>query len=220
MDYQADGGGKRTSSWMFRVLGWITCSVSLIVIAIVIYRCASIGMPSELKNYILGSPEIEGARAELGEGFVMYGLDIRNAFGMGDAFYAANIYYLESAENLQLTLRCKTSRFRGLFDSPGEPGRPFAAYLKISGGEEGGEIVLQSAGEAKFGKNSDSYVYFVYSFDGVAIDYAKSRLDLYIFDNEPGAVAPYDEDAYMTRFTLFDVNMPKTKLQLKNFSPH
>jgi len=221
MDYQSESGGeKKKTSLMFRILRWITGSVSLIVIAIVIYRCASVGMPSEVKNRIIGNKEIERAHAELGDGFLMYKLEIRNPFGAGDAFFCDNAYYLESAKTLQLTLRCKTSRCGALLEPFEEGGRPFAAYLKISGeeSEEVEETVLQSANEAKIGKNRDNYVYFVYSFEGVAIDYKNSKIEFCIFDNEPGTMAPFEEGEYMARFTLFDVNMPKTKLKLKNFS--
>lgn len=231
MDYRANenddeeygGGNKKKKSSMFRAFKMIVYSVSIIVIVVTIYRVVSIGMPSELKNYLVGSQRIEQAHASQNDDFVMYSLGIRNAFGRGDAFFVDNVYYLESAETLQLTLRCKTSRFPVLFGSSGEPvlAQPFEAYLKISetsGGDELDYIVLETSDEVKFGKNNDRYVYFVYSFEDVAIDYANSKLELYVFDNASAAAAPFDEDRCLARFTLFDINMPKTKVQLKKFT--
>ena len=230
MDYRAGGGDdgnyggeKKKKSWMFRIFKWIVYSVSMLVIVISIYRCASTGMPAELKNYIAGNQKIEQAYAELKDDFVMYSLDIRNPFALGDAFFAENVYYLESAGNLQLTLRCKTSRLPYLFRSSEQAvlARPFDAYLQISQtseSEDPGCFVFEPASEIKFGKNDDSYVYFVYSFDDVAIDYNKSKLEFYVFDSISGAF--FDEDAYLARFTLFDVNMPKKKMQLKKFTIH
>ena len=224
------GGEKKKNSWMFRIFKWIVYSVSLIVILITIYRFASMGIPTELKNYILASAKTEQAYAELKDDFLMYKFDILNAFGMGDAFHADSVYYLESVQNLQLTLRCKAGRFSDLFGSLPERDliRPFKAYLKISeiSGDDESEsdanpdVVLESIDEAKFGKfgkNGDSYVYFVYSFDDVAVDYTKTKLELYVFDNTSETEALFDEDEYLARFTLFDVNMPKTKVQMKKF---
>ena len=229
MDNQEDAGGgyKKKKSRLLAIMRWMVYSVSIIVIAISAYRCASIGMPAEIKNYIIKSRPIERACDELGDDFAMYALEIRSAFGRGDALFADNVYYLESAENLQFTLRCKTNRFPEVFGGSEEGlTRPFKTYLKISKtsgeeaageGEEGDYIVLEAEDEAGFGKNKDSYVYFVYSFGGVSIDYEKSKLELYVFDNTSGS-AGFDEDDYMARFTLFDVNMPKKKVPIKQFA--
>ena len=228
MDNREDAGGgyKKKKSRLLAVMRWMVYSVSIIVIVISAYRCVSIAMPAELKNYIIESQEIERARDELGDGFVMYTLEIRSPFGRGDAFFADNVYYLESAGTLQCTLRCKTNRFPDVFGDPKETAlaRPFKTYLKISeapgeenqAAEEGQYELLEAEDEAGFGKNGDSYVYFVYSFRGVKIDYEKSKLELYVFDDTSGT-AFFDEDGCMARFTLFDVNMEKKKIQLKQF---
>jgi hypothetical protein len=221
MDNQTqDGGEKEKKSWMFRVFRWITYTISILVILITIYRCATIGMPSELKNYIIGSQKIEQAYAELKDDFAMYDVEMRNPFGAGDALFVGNVHYLESTETMQLTLRCKTSRFPQLLGSDESAPAPFGAYLKISStseGEDADYVILDSAREAGFGKNKDNYVYFMHSFDDVAIDYANSKIELYVFK---AASAAFDEDEALARITLFDVNMKKTKVQLKDFAIH
>ena len=219
------GGEKKKKSWMFRAFKWIIYSVSAIVVIITVYRCSSTAMPADLKNYIIGSPKIEQAYnvLEKKDDFVIYTLDIRNAFARGDAFFADNVRYLESAETLQLTLRCKTSRFPDLFGAAENTNlaKLFKVYLKISETSESPDAdyeIMESAGEARSGKSSDSYVYFLYSFDEVKIDYAKSKIELYVFYNDPET--SFDEDECLARFTLFDVNMPKTKEKMKKFTIH
>jgi len=204
-------------------------AVSLIVILITIYRCATIGTPAALKNYIMQNEQIDAAYKELKENFVMYKLETRNPFSMGDAFFIDSAYYLESAKNLQLVIRCKTSRFGDFLElfSGDSSLSPFVVYLKISEtsddvgdtAKEETVVIEEAAKEESYGSYKDSYMYYIYSFDGVEMDYAKTRLELFVFDNSLDAKAPFDEEGYIARFTLFDVNTPKTKLQAAKFMP-
>lgn len=210
-------------------------SVCLLIIAVVIFRMVSTGEPGELKNYIIKSDKIEKAYKELKENFKMYQIKIRDTFAMGDALFVDNIYYLESAENMQLTLRFKNSRLEEMFGySPDGDNaissRPsfFRYYLKVSSvNPNAGDIessnyildyvILETVNENSFGKDTDRYSYYVLSFDDVKIEYATTKVELYVVKNNIVGETVFDEDDYSARFTLFDVNMPKTKVQAKKF---
>jgi len=152
------------------------------------------------------------------------------------------VYYLENAENLQITLRCKNSALAEMrLENLGAAGeinseKPlFKFYLRTSvkisestdGEESEGELeddrvydVLSVSGTAKeeiFGKDGDRYRYYALSFGEVIIDYANTKLELFIMRNSPDGEPEFDEDDFLARFTLFDVNMPKTKIPAKKF---
>jgi len=161
---------------------------------------------------------------------------------MGDALFVDNIYYLESAENLQLTLRCKNSKIGlmyldhlgtvGIVDSADSEMSPFKFYLKVSSVNTDADakidetdenntspdyILLETVNESSFGKDKDRYRYFVLSFDDVKIEYAKSKVELYVLKYSIDGETVFDENESVGRFTLFDINMPKTKIQAKKF---
>lgn len=221
---------------------WIVYAVCIFIVAIAVFRLISTADPKELKNYIIESEKIEKAYTDLKEDFKIYRIDIRDSFSMGDALFVNNLYYLESVENLQITLRCKNSRFQDLLGSFNKANsiHPFKTYLKVSadiadiadGNDKNDEtkestesedeisqdyIILEPVNESAFSKDTDRYRYFVYSFDSVQINYAKTKVELYVFENSPDSVALFDEEEYLARFTLFDVNMPKTRIQAKKF---
>ena len=177
----------------------------------------STGLPKELKNYIIKSDKIEKAYKNLKDDFKMYKIDIRGAFSMGDALFVDNVYYLESVENLQLTMRCKNSRIANINSDLNSLIPLFRYYLKVSLDVDTDYIMLEPVNQSAFGKETDRYRYFVLSFDDVKIEYAKTKVELYVFMNDSDDEAAFDEDDYKARFTLFDVNMPKTKLQAKKF---
>lgn len=212
-----------------KILRWVIYLLCILIIIVVIYRSISIGAPKELENYIIKTPGIEESYKNLKDKFKIYEIDLRNPFGWGDALFIAKLYYLEDAENLQVTMRCKTGRFEFLSDSfwGASSIRPFAAYVKLSEmtADDKPEIdsardnIIYSYLSNMFGNYSDKYIYYVYSFDNVKIDYEKSKVELYIFTNSPSEITRYDEDKALARFTLFDANMTRTKLQAKKFMP-
>ena len=219
------------------IIRWIIYSVCIFIIAITAYRLIASGAPDELKNYIITSDKIEKAHLtaiSAKDEFKIYKIDIRDSFAIGDAIFADNIYYLENAENLQLTLRCKNSRLQAMFgyvpdDEVTISLRPpfFKYYLKVSSVNPDADIdessyiqdyvVLETVNESAFGKDSDRYRYYVLSFDGVQIEYATTKVELFAFDSSSGIIPMFDENAYLARFTLFDINMPKEKIPAKKF---
>jgi hypothetical protein len=226
-----------------KILKWTIYLVCILVLAIVIYRVISTGLPKELDNYIIKSPKIEESYKNLKDDFKIYQIIVRGTFAMGDALFIEKAYYLENAENLQITLRCKNLLLAQLILSElgivgdqtrsNNPTVPLKTYLKLSEiadidkadkTEETAEdnivsdyIVLETVSATAFGKSDDRYKYFVLSFDGVKIDYENSKVEFYVFyDNNRGEVV-FDEDESIARFTIFDVNMSKTKLQAKKF---
>ena len=229
MNYQADddyddgedSGQKKKQPWLWRIFKWIVCALAAFIVAAVIYRSTSTNTPSELKNYLINSERIEKTYTQLKDDFKIYKIEVRNAFSNGDAFFVDSAYYLESAETLQAMLRCKTGRLRDVFDAFSGNGSaaPLKVYLKLSeigDDEAGAAIYVQPANESAFGKNKDAYRYFVYSFEDIKIDDAKTKIEMYVFENIPEA-AEFDEEAYIARFTLLDVNMPKTKMKMNKF---
>ena len=220
---------------MWRIFKWIVYSVALVIIGIVAARLIATSTPGELKNYIISSNKIERAyniSVDAKDEFKIYQIKLRSPFGLGDNLFINNVYYLENAENLQLTLRCKNSRFENL------SGSFFKVYLKVTDTSgvfeidvETGElneapenaskawhsVILETVNQDIFGKNSNRYMYFVYSFDDVKINYADTKVELYVFDNSSGDITEFDEDKALARFTLFDVNMPKLKINAKKF---
>ena len=198
------------------VLRWIIYSVCIFTIAAVAFRLVTTGPPGELKNYIIKSESVKKAREESGNGLTVYKIDVRNSFSLGDALYIESVYYIESAENLQVTLRLRNGRFEEL---GGES--PFWPLLSVGIRETerdentGPAVTAEPSDEYSVGKTSDRYRYFVYSFDGVKIDYVNSVIRLYIFI-EGDAGFP-DEGYSIARFTIFDINMPKSKAPAKNF---
>ena len=221
---------------MWTCFKWIVYAVAVLIIIVVIYRLIDTGMPKDLKNYLVKSDKIEIAYNNLKDDFKIYKIDVRNAFSLGDALFVDNIYYLESVENFQLTLRCKNSKLELMFED--NPNYPFRYYLKVSlvnndaqhpeniqnieneNTEEDNYIldyvILEPVGENTFGKEG-RYRYFILSFDDVKIAYAKTKVELYVARNKPDGNPEFDEDDYVGRFTLFDINMPKNKIQAKKF---
>ena len=152
-----------------KILRWTVYLLCIIIIIIVIYRSVSIGTPKELENYIIITPAIEESYKNLKDKFTIYEIDLRNPFGWGDALFIAKLYYLENAENLQITLRCKTGRFEFLSDPFWVVSsiRPFGAYAKLSVISADGESeddsaqdhIIHSYASNMFGNYSDKYIY-------------------------------------------------------------
>ena len=245
-DYGGHGEPVRKKSVFPQILKWIIYSVCILILAIVIYRLISTGLPKELNNYIIQSPEIRAAYKNLKDDFKIYQIDVRGTFALGGALFIEKAYYLESAKNLQIILRCKNEKLaRMILSDPGvvgehkdsnNPAAPLKTYLKLSEIADINEtditditeetditdettdyIVLETAGAAAFGKSEDRYKYFVFSFDGVKIDYAGTKVEFYVFYDNNRDEVMFDENEAVARFTIFDINMPKSKLQAKKF---
>ena len=230
-----DGDKPQKKSWLAICFRWTVYAVCLLIIGIVIYRLISTQLPEELKNYIIKSEKIEKAYADLKEDFRIYKISIRNKYARGDAFSANNVYYLESAENLQLTLSCKNSELYEMADKyKADESSPFKFYLKIyeitktAGTDEITEpetteyeprdyIITEPSDIVLFGKSTDRYKYFVLSFDGVEIDYTKTKVELYIAIDSPLEKTSFADGYYIARFTVYDVMTSKTKVNLKKF---
>ena len=192
---------------MGAVFRWMIYSVCIFLLIVVVYRSVSMGTPGELKNYIVKTGPVASAHAKYGDDLIIYRINIRNAFGLRDVLFLDDVYYLESAETLQLTLRVKNSGLALVY--------PFEFRLKVSGAAPEDYIVLNPLAYSSFGVDTDRYSYFLASFDGVEIDYANSTVELYIFPR--GEEYFPDEEYAIARFTIFDINMPKEKIPAKKF---
>lgn len=141
--------------------------------------------------------------------------------------FAENVYYLENAENLQLTLRYKNNALQGLLEASGindyDSAAPFKFFLKVSDTGTAEEasgwdyMIFEPVNGSSFGKDTERYSYLTVSFDGVKIDYANTKAELYLLLNGGGGEVIFDENETVARFTLFDINMPKTKMAAKKF---
>ena len=199
-----------------------------------LFRFISTGTPGELKNYIIKSDSIQKTHNRLKDDFIIYKINIRDGFAVGDSFFVDNVYYLESAENFQLTLRGKTTKINQILELIPEipdSAYPFTFYLKVSATDTGSDlsdlsdinetgweyVVLETAGEKAFGEDTDRYKYFVVSFDHVKIDYANTKVELYMFakDSGPAGEFMFVEENALARFTIFDINMRKSQVKAK-----
>jgi len=181
----------------------------------VAFRLISTGLPGELKNYIIKSGGIEKAYAASTEAkseFKIYKFELRDPFALGDALYLESALYFENAENLQFTLRCKGSGLREMGLD-----KPFARfYLKVypDFSEIDPEYIILRF-NALESHPKGRYEYLALSFDGVKIDYAKTKVEMYLLGD--GAFEEFNENETLARFTLFDVNMTKKKMAAKKF---
>jgi len=232
-DYNEDKDKTKKKSWLRQFFKWTVYIIASLIVIITAYRLISTGMPKELKNYIIKTEKIEQAYSNLKDDFKIYKIKIRDTFSMGDALFADNIYYFENAESLQVTVRLKNSRLRELFEDYGEDNSTafFVFYLKVSYVnpdinstselEETPYIldfdILDVTNQSVLGEPDDKYQYITMNFDDVKINYANTKVELYVFENSALDEIVFDEDEYDARFTLFDINMPKTKLNVKKF---
>jgi hypothetical protein len=175
-----------------------------------------VGTPKELENFIIKSDPIEKAYAARKDDFVIYEIKVRDFFAIGDALFIDSVYYFESAETLQFTLRCKNSALERITNGSDDPFRLTLNVFTEEAEEGKAAEAAEPSAMQSLNKAGDRYVYFVYSFGGVKIDYAKSKAELYIFfaeeENYP------DTDYSADRFTLFDINTQKEKIPAKKFN--
>lgn len=228
IDIETGTETKEKKITAFKVFKWIVYVLLVIIMAIIIMRLISINDPKDSK-LILADDKIESDIKNLGSDFTMYTIDIRDSFDLEDAFFVNNVVYLESSQNLQLTLRCKKNRFADIltglksmhnvqYDKP-DYAALLKLYLKVTtksadGGDDAVDIkeVYQ---DHNF--ETDKYEYIRLSFSGVKIDYVKTKLQLYLFATDANGSAEFSEDDAIAQFTLFDINMPKAKANIKNF---
>jgi len=191
------------------VLKWIVYSVCIFFAATLIFRLITTKTPGELKNYLIKTESVNSAYAKQKNELTIYKIDVRSAFALGDALYIESVYYIEAAENLQITLRLNNARLPEL-----SGGTPFRPLLSVGEAEDEPEKT-EHKDVYSIGKTADRYRYFVYSFEGVKIDYAKSIVELYIFfeseENYP------DTEYAAAKFMIFNINMPKSKVKTKIF---
>jgi len=233
-------GEPKKKSAFLTAAKWTVYSICILIIIIVIYRLISTATPKELKNYLINSPKIEETYKNLKDDFMIYQIDVRIPFALGDALFIEKVYYLESAENFQIMMRCKNEKLARLKLSSLD--ESFKVWLKLStrkdtpetetsaeiftettentteSGDWITDCVIEPTTIKTFGKSSDRYKYYVYSFDGVKIDNVKSKVEFYIFDDDNSGEIIYDEENALVRFTMFDINMSKKKVQMKKFT--
>jgi len=201
----------------------------VLIICVIAYRLVSTSTPDNLKNYIVKNERIETAYTELKDDFLIYKLNIRSPFALGDTMFIDNVYYLESVGNLQFTVRCKNDVMEELISKYNmQVLSPFKYYLKVSTVKVNDEtaetteteeveildfVLLEDFTVNVFGENKDRYKYYTLSFDGVEIDYIKTKVEIYMFLNTETEPVEYDETKADARVTLFDINMPKDKIK-------
>ena len=216
----------------FKWVKWIIYLIILFIFIIVIVRLCASGDPKEYSPLLIS--EKTGTDIEnLGDSYIIYNIDLRSPFAIGDALFVRDVVYLESSENFQLTLRCKKNRFDPILENLelteyNDCNGLLKLYLKITTRQEptgdtgtaettedGTETIIVESNKNLHGviKSNSNYEYIRTDFDGVKIDYNKSKVQLYVFP----ANIEYNEDEYLVKITLFDVNMSKSKTKIKNF---
>lgn len=177
------------SAWF----GRIVFSICILILAIIVFRSISVGTPKELKNYITGSHEEykktnNDVKITQINAINRFSKDMQNPLEYDESLCIESIYYIEDAKNLQIILKCKNIEIQPMILNSEEP---FVLFLTINTLnditlKENAELIAwnDSSSTAEiFGKNTDKYQYFVYSFDDVTIDYGVSQVDLQISIN-------------------------------------
>lgn len=237
---------KLTFANIFR---WTVYAVVILMLAVVFSRLMILKDPKDI-NVILTDEKISAEIANLGNNFIVYKISAPNPFVFGDVFYINNIVYLESSENLQITLRCKKNRFENLLKDLQTDGYKsysglLAFYLKVSTKSEAADEIdeidevdetdktdapdkSKNPDESKnadytadaidishqYNFETENYEYIRLSFDGVKINYAKSKVELYVW---PEYTTEYNDGEFIARIIIFDIITPKEKVKIKNF---
>jgi len=221
----------------WKILKYTLYLVPLAILVTVILRVATTNDPPE-SQLILDTPAIHSARRNLGGDFVMHTIRLRNPFALGDVFRVLDVVHLESAQDLQMTLRSKKNMLDEVrrFANAPESAASFYGFLElylramtstITETEEGGVTVREETLAQEVFRHSvsyrfenDRYEYARVNFEGVEIDRTHTRLDLFIFSSyRDGGIDPDDLDnsGYLGRITIFDVNMPRQRAQIDRF---
>ena len=216
-----DENQKKKKSVVPKIIRTFFYTVCLIILGTTAYRLISTATPGDLKNYIIKSQYIEQKHDELKKDFVIYSFKPSNAFMLVDAMFVEKAYYLESAENFQVTIRCKNKVVRELLEFYTiTMDSPFKYYLNVYpdfAEDTENYIVLKPVSQETFGKDKDRYKYFVVSFDGVEIDYKKTKIELCMYLNDGN-----EEEEYVESITLFNIGsnpgMTQKKIQAGKFN--
>lgn len=146
-DYTEDKDKKKKIT----VAGFLKFCVYIIValiLAAIIIRLSTTKDPKEAE-LILADHKIGTDINNLGEDFIIYKIQPPNPFAIDDAIFLANVVYLESSENLQITVRCKKNRFENILknmesDDYINYAELVKFYLKVSTKSEISEISEKS----------------------------------------------------------------------------
>ena len=205
-----------------------------LVILIIIVRVLTSGDPPE-SRVILNTPAFEAAHRLLGDDFEMHRFNLRNPFTPlgGDIFHVGYVFYLASSNDLQLSLRGKADRFEELLAFLNAHGDNFYdlvnLYLRVTTrmlvdvpGEVREETLVSEIFEAttRFFFETDRYKYVRVNFHGVEVDFARTRVELFIFDRLRDYNIELNLDMaaeYLTRITLFDIHMPRQRARVARF---
>jgi hypothetical protein len=168
--------------------------VCILILALIVFRSISGETPKDLENYITGRHEEYKNSKNAGKitqinPVSRFSKDLQNPLEYDESLVIETVYYIEEAKNLQIILKCKNIEIQPLISNSKEP---FVLFLTINTLndielKENAELITwgDSASNAEiFGKNTDKYRYFVYSFDDVVIDYGASQVNLQVSVND------------------------------------
>jgi len=201
-----------------------------IVLLIIIIRLFMYGDPPE-SRVILNTPAFEPIHTRLGDDFIMHTISLRNLFTRGDTFCVADVLYLESSGDLQLSLRAKKNRLDDLSEHLSIPAERFADLLKLYmrvttsylidiPGEIREETLVSEVFEVsqRYLFETNRYEYIRVNFPGINMDFRRTRLELFIFDiNSEYDLENLDHAGFLGRVTIFDINMPRERANINRF---
>lgn len=215
---------------LLKILKYVLYMTPLVIVLIVAIRLVSSGDPQESGN-ILNTYAFESAYQNLGGDFLMYKIRVKDNFEIGDALCVLDVLYLESSHDLQLTLRGKKNRFEEICSVLDLTSVNYADLLKLylrvttKIPADNSDEIPQETFVADIFEISESYLfeneryeYIRVNFSDIYVDYAKTKLELFIFDKlREFSPEDLDNSHYIARFTLFDINMPKEKVKADKF---
>jgi len=213
-----------------KVLKYTLFITPAIVLLIIIIRLFSAGDPPE-SRLILNTYAFESAYKTLGDDFIIYKINLRNPFAIGDTFYVADVLYLESSRDLQLSFRAKKNKLEEVREylniSSGNYAGLFDLYLRVTTkvlidipGETREEtLVTETFGiTARHLFETERYEYIRVNFSGIDLDFRRTKLELFAFDKSRGYNSDNpDNEEYFARVTIFDINMPNEKTKIGRF---
>jgi hypothetical protein len=184
---------------------------------------------------IINTHTFESAYRNLGGDFALYRIRVRNPFALGDTFCVLDTYYLESSRDLQLTFRSKKNRFEELstlLKTKASTGNGNYAdllnlYLRVTTREfvyHSNDVreeiqsfdVFEASAPYRF--ENERYEYMRVNFSGIDVDYRNTKLELFVFSNSSEYnLNDIENEDYIARVTLFDINMPKESVKVDKF---
>ena len=214
---------------LLKVLKYALIITPAMIVLIVILRVFSSGDPPESK-LIINTHSFETAYKKLGNDFVMYKINLRNPFAVGDVFCVVDTFYLESSQDLQLSFRGKKNRFGEIRDYLNIASDNYAGLLKlylrattraltdIPGGIQEETLfteIFETSAQYLF--ETERYEYIRVNFSGIEAD-TKTKLELFVFDNlREFAPDDLDNSGYIARITVLDINMPRERVKIERY---